>query len=186
MILGVGWQDCQSSPTCTLHPLLTSLWQEKISRSLQFWDLTILLFIPHADILLGSTSLLNTHALQFRVLPVVVHLHALPIVCSLFSRTEIFLVSPTQVFLCGFVDGVGGSFSHGLIGGSTLLLLTQQDGSYCSRSPTISCRRPFHAQELCAVCVILIHFLSYSGMDYRFPHVVNRVCFYALRLLQTV
>ena len=38
-----------------------------------------------------STSALNTHALQFRVLPVVFHLHALPIVCSFFSRTGIFL-----------------------------------------------------------------------------------------------
>ena len=41
-------------------------------RLLGFWS--------HADIFLGSTSLLNTHALQFHVLPVVVHLHALPIV----------------------------------------------------------------------------------------------------------
>ena len=27
--LGVGWQDCQFSPTRTLHPLSTSLWQGK-------------------------------------------------------------------------------------------------------------------------------------------------------------
>ena len=35
MILGVGWQDCQSLPPCTLHSQqLTSEWKEKPSRTL--------------------------------------------------------------------------------------------------------------------------------------------------------
>ena len=36
MVLEVGWQDCQSSPTSTLHPLLNSQWQGKPSCTLQF------------------------------------------------------------------------------------------------------------------------------------------------------
>ena len=32
--LGVVWQDCQSLPTCTLHPQLTSQWQKKPLPSL--------------------------------------------------------------------------------------------------------------------------------------------------------
>ena len=46
MVLEVGWQDCQSSPTRTLHPLLTSLWRK------------------------------NAHALTIRVLSIAVHSHA--------------------------------------------------------------------------------------------------------------
>ena len=46
IVLGVGWQDCQSSPRRTLHPCLTSLWQEKPSRTLHYAGLTIVCSPP--------------------------------------------------------------------------------------------------------------------------------------------
>ena len=78
---------------------------------------TILAVHPLKQTLLPLHELLNTEAQQFRVLLVVVHLHALPIVCSWFSRTGIFLASPTLFFLRGFENGVAPSFTHGLICG---------------------------------------------------------------------
>ena len=69
---------------------------------------------PLTQTLLPLDELQNTQAQQFRVLPVVVHLHALPIICSWFSHTWIFLVSPTLFFLHGFENGVAPSFTHGL------------------------------------------------------------------------
>ena len=78
---------------------------------------------PLTQTLLPLHELLNTHALQFRVLPVVVHLHAFPIVCSWFSHTGIFLVSPTQFFLSGFDNGVAPSFTHGLICGFYIVVV---------------------------------------------------------------
>ena len=103
-----------------------------------------------------------------------------PLHCCAFSRRGIPSRSSSHaqdfagfthavVFFCGFVNNVGGSFPHGLIGGSMLLLLTQHARSCGSRSPMISCRRPFHAQELCAVYVILTRLLSYSGTNWGFP-----------------
>ena len=99
--LGVGWQDCQSSPTRTLYPRFCCS-------------------SPHTDTS-SLHELLNTQEQQFRVLPVAVHLHALPIVCSWFSRTGIFLVSPTLFFLCRFENGVAPSFTHGLICGFSIV-----------------------------------------------------------------
>ena len=162
---------------------------------------------PLTQTFLPLHKLLNTQALQFHILSVAVHLHALPIwMLIVFTHRNFPRFYPRDfllqirvlsiavhshaegfppvfrlhaqdfagfthavVFFCGFVNNVGGSFPRGLTGGSMLLLLTQHAGSCWSRSPMISCRRPFHAQELCAVCVILTRLLSCSGTDCCFP-----------------
>ena len=77
MVLGVGWQDYQSSPTCTLHPLLTSLWQEKPSRTLQFVTSRFCCSSPRVakhpvtTILRPPSRFSTSRTSNFRVLPVV-------------------------------------------------------------------------------------------------------------------
>ena len=60
IVLGVGWQDCQPLPPRTLHPRLTSLWQEKPSRTLYYAGLRIVCSPPRT----GFTwfSLPRTHS----------------------------------------------------------------------------------------------------------------------------
>ena len=59
IVLGMGWQDCQSMPPRTLHPYLTSEWKGKTN-------------ITHTRGFSSSLhELLNTQALKFRVLLVV-------------------------------------------------------------------------------------------------------------------
>ena len=54
---GLGWQDCQSSPTRTLYP--------------RFW-----LFISSRRHSSSHHELKNAQALHFRVLAIAAHLHA--------------------------------------------------------------------------------------------------------------
>ena len=107
IVLGVGWQDFQSSPTHTLHHgWLHYGW--------------------------GKTTTI-THAGDFTTLPMTVlktltHFWFSHLLCWLFiltpewdscsfSRAGISWVFTHVVLFCGFVDGMGESFPHGLICG---------------------------------------------------------------------
>jgi len=104
MIFGVGGR---TSVLTHMHtpPTMTHYGRKKISRSLQFWDLTILLF-PSRRHFLGSTSLLNTDACNFAS-SCSCSPSPLPIVCSLFSHTEFpglaHAVFPLRIEMCGSV-----------------------------------------------------------------------------------
>ena len=84
------WQDHQSSPTRTLHPCGLHSHRQFHSHhdfvcfllTHRFW----VVLVSHRHFL-PLHELMNTHALQFRVLPIVVHLHALPI-CLLIVFTH--------------------------------------------------------------------------------------------------
>ena len=83
LFFGVVWQDCQSFPTCTLHPRLTSQWQKKPPPSLQRTHYCTL-----------STPVLK----HSRTL----HYTGLTIVCSSTHRSEILVHYPHAQDFPGF------------------------------------------------------------------------------------
>ena len=78
---------------------------------------------PLMQTLLPLHELLNTQALQFRVLLVVVHLHALPICLLMVFTHENFPGFTPMVFFCRFVNSVAVSFTHGLIRGFCIVVV---------------------------------------------------------------
>ena len=94
---------------------------------------------PLTQTLLPLHELLNTHALQFCVLLIVVHLHAGVEFSFALSRTEPSGFYPSSFFPCGFADDVVVSTPHWLIVGFALLLtLTHRMGD-CNFFPSVVC-----------------------------------------------
>ena len=128
--MGVGWQDCQSSPTCTLHPQrLTSLWQENL-HALSNWGphnfvvplhaLSPLSHSPHAQALggLGLTQTFSSlpdgaeysHTPNFA--SSLCFVRSPPLSVRYSSYAPDFPGFTTQFFLCGRENGVALSFTH--------------------------------------------------------------------------
>ena len=134
MVLGVGWQDCQSMPTPTLHH---SSWLHNVRKNLHalpIWPLTIF------------------HAQEFSwVLPTRFSPANLrPLHCCAFSRrgipsrfsssrTEPSGFHPCSFFPRGFADDVVVSTPHRLIMGSALLLTLIHRLGDCNFFPSVVC-----------------------------------------------
>ena len=135
----MGWKDCQSSPTCTLHPLLTSLWQEKPSRTLQFVTSRFCCSSPRMNHLLFA-GLTHRYFSWFFQLMQRAESRALlsTIYCAavVLSRTVCFILVSLHFGTDSFI------LTHKQL---LVSLMHSKLGAVLPLSPMISCRESFHA-----------------------------------------
>ena len=133
--MGLRRQDCQSSPTRTLHH---NIWLPNGKRNLHALPTTqasrFSVHLYAQDLpgfhscghILLSMPVLNTHPHPIHILWVVYsstsrgranNLHTGAKDCSFFPCTGFSWVLPTQFFPCGSKNGVAPSFTHGMICG---------------------------------------------------------------------
>ena len=106
MVLGVGWQDCQSSPTRTLHQQ-EALTHSSLTQAIPFSSPRHCCYSRTSNFASLSVSCSPSRRNGIRVPP---HAQEFPGFTPL-------------VFFCGFVNSVAVSFTHGLIHGFCIVVV---------------------------------------------------------------